>query len=685
MSSRPITTTTSSSSSSFLLSFCHFVETTVQTVYFTEVRLADLILILLLFPSSYVDLLPHPRQPTKRNPITSPLARPSNSRPHPVRIDTSYQPISTSPRPSTRTTGQQDGKEEKKNMSIDLPSEPIQQGETGADEGRGKMFLDDVHYGSTHGHDHRLGPVPQTSSDSDSSSPDPDPDPETSLEDGQWPAFLPSEGETMTTGTTEDTDLGLPVVHPGFARAGTGVGKVGGLKTPPGDLGAEAAGREDVEDEGVKRFGELIRGGGAEVVIVGEDDDEEIIPGLEHDDTGAWGLQSALSRFCQRTTTSTTSNLYDAPPQPPLTQHNLSRLPGHSPPTNSTTTMTQTGGQPMLKRFGLERTASWASASGSVGTSTGRERTCSCCPSSSPTADSKSNPRAMIRPGYKRSRTALPGVPSLMKMHGLGFRPSEGGLMRSRSFSVNLPVPTNITTTTTASAGAIVLSGTGQAGSGKQEVGSFHPYRLVTPSTGTGKKPRPRELDVSSPLFAKDMDLERSGGAASSSASSFHHHRQHHTGRFLRPSGLTRSHSDLRFETSVSAVHRRRAGLLRPRLWSHHSHPSRLRPAGSSSASASSSVSLRGGEVDEYMMDMDKWILGAGIDTASSVRSSVPEIVRTAPVEAQEDVPVVNTAGDLEGEDGKLWVDGRRVVCEDGTECLTTSEAYILTVQLVHQ
>ena len=92
--------------------------------------------------------------------------------------------------------------------------------------------------------------------------------------------------------------------------------------------------------------------------------------------------------------------------------------------------------------------------------------------------------------------------------------------------------------------------------------------------------------------------------------------------------------------------------------------------------------------VDEYMVDMDRWIMGTGEAATKYPESSVPEKAISVSTPRNDSVAIDDLderTMDLDGQDGRLWVDGCRVKCGDGTECLATSEAYVLTVQLMHQ
>jgi len=128
------------------------------------------------------------------------------------------------------------------------------------------------------------------------------------------------------------------------------------------------------------------------------------------------------------------------------------------------------------------------------------------------------------------------------------------------------------------------------------------------------------------------------------------------------------------------------------------------RPVSRGPSLASSSRSTVETKVDEYMMDMDKWVLGTGeVATAcagSPVRSvtPIPEVMDmeygsrgglegssafAGPKQRETEQPEIPAT--LDGKDGKMWVDGCQVLCDDGTACLATHEAYLLNVQLLHR
>ncbi|KAH8089051.1 hypothetical protein HD553DRAFT_153836 [Filobasidium floriforme] len=503
-----------------------------------------------------------------------------------------------------------------------------------------------------------------------------------------------SEGEgTMTTGSTaqtveiaelDDYDVG-PDVKDGDRAGG---GKMG--RKQHGFEGGEV--RIVREDEGQEEETEEENMG---MGVFGALDPTQLQRHAEHRSTSynpldlGYGYNNAHSRTISNTTVHPhpTINTHAHPnptrtETPPLTTSNLNlhQLPA------------QTNPEFTIKRFGLERTASWATASASVG----RTGLNSSGSADSGVASSKEHQekeaRNLVRPGYKRSRTAFSGTTSRLTAVGTingsgkntsGLNTKPAGLQRSRSFSSSAAVyPVNGTSPTTTTA-------------------MFHPYRLALPQS---KKSRTQEQEVylTSPLFTMDNNagyFERPCSPISASAVAG-------GSKYRTRPGLTRtlsSKTDSEARSNASSTltsgpgignqHRSyQSSLLRPRpkLWRGFSQPARHRPApGSDVPPSPGSSSLRegsAGSVDEYMIDMDKWILGTGEASASQRSPSPspsPEPELCMEGQGVKDVAAGDRASQDDQED--LWVDGCRIQCADGTECLTTSEAYVLNVQLLHQ
>jgi hypothetical protein len=354
----------------------------------------------------------------------------------------------------------------------------------------------------------------------------------------------------------------------------------------------------------------------------------------------------------------------------------------------------QTNPEFTIKRFGLERTASWATASASVGRTGLNSSGSADSGVASSKEDKEKEARNLVRPGYKRSRTAFSGTTSRLSatsngtIHGGGKNTSglntrPEGLQRSRSFSSSAAVyQVNGTSSTTTTA-------------------MFHPYRLALPQS---KKSRTQEQEVylTSPLFTMDNNagyFERPCSPISESAIVG-------GSKYRTRPGLTRtlsSKTDSEARSNASSTltsgpgtgkqqRSYQSSLLRPRpkLWRGFSQPARHRPApGSDVPLSPGSSSLREGSaglVDEYMIDMDKWILGTG-EASASQRSPSPS-PSPEPELCTEGQSVKDIAADdraSQDDQEHLWVDGCRIQCADGTECLTTSEAYVLNVQLLHQ
>ena len=509
-----------------------------------------------------------------------------------------------------------------------------------------------------------------------------------------------SEGEgTMTTGSTARTTVEI-------------------AELDDYDVGADL---KDGGGVGGGKMGRKQHGfAGEEVRIVGEDEEEQGQGGEENTGTGLIGVLGPAQLQRQTEIRSTSYNPLDigygynahsrtisnttVQPHPTINTHahtnptrtetpplttsnlNLHQLPAHTNPEFT------------IKRFGLERTASWATASASVGRTGFNSGGSADSGVASGKEHQEKEARNLVRPGYKRSRTAFSGTTSRLTAVGningsgknfgglntSGLNTKPAGLQRSRSFSSSAAVyPVNGTSPTTTTA-------------------MFHPYRLALLQ---GKRSNTKDfgLEMDSPLFTMDNGgagyFERPCSPISASAVA--------GGSKYRPRpGLTRtlsSKTDSEARSVASSIltsgpgigkqqRSYQSSLLRPRpkLWRGFSQPARHRPAHSSDVPPSpGSSSLREGSaglVDEYMIDMDKWILGTGEASASQRSPSPspsPEPELCAEEQGVKNVVPVDRA--TQGDQEDLWVDGCRIRCADGTECLTTSEAYVLNVQLLHQ
>jgi hypothetical protein len=510
-----------------------------------------------------------------------------------------------------------------------------------------------------------------------------------------------SEGEgTMTTGSTaqtveiaelDDYDVGADLKDGG----GVGGGKMG--RKQHGFEGGEV--RIVREDEGQEEETEEENIG---MGVFGSLDPAQLQRHAEHRSTSYNPLDigygyNAHSRTISNTTVqplhTVNTHVITNPTRtdtPPLTTSNLNlhQLPAHTNPEFT------------IKRFGLERTASWATASASVG----RTGFNSSGSADSGVASSKKHQekeaRNLVRPGYKRSRTAFSGTTSRLTAVGningsgknfgglntSGLNTKPAGLQRSRSFS--------------SSAAVHQVNGT----SPTMTTAMFHPYRLALPQ---GKRSNTKDfgLEMDSPLFTMD-----NGGAgyferpcSPMSASAVAGGSKYRTRPGLTRTLSSKTDSEARSVASSTLIsgpgmgkqqRSYQSSLLRPRpkLWRGFSQPGRSRLASGSMGDvppSPGSSSLREGSaglVDEYMIDMDKWILGTGEASASQRSPSPspsPEPELCAEEQGVKNVVPVDRA--TQGDQEDLWVDGCRIRCADGTECLTTSEAYVLNVQLLHQ
>jgi hypothetical protein len=216
-----------------------------------------------------------------------------------------------------------------------------------------------------------------------------------------------------------------------------------------------------------------------------------------------------------------------------------------------------------------------------------------------------------------------------------------------------------------------------------------------------------RELD--SPLFAPDEYFGEPGVTNAAGASNG----PEHLGVNLRRSSQTSSSRLLRPKLwrGISAKpglgSSQSNALNSPALFGDEVDPLLLptpHPASRAPSLASSSRSTVETKVDEYMMDMDKWVLGTGelasACTGSPTRAVTPvpqaekrkaagpgavEEASTFATPSQAAGAELEALATLDGKDGKMWVDGCEVVCDDGTACLATHEAYLLNVQLMHR
>jgi hypothetical protein len=510
-----------------------------------------------------------------------------------------------------------------------------------------------------------------------------------------------SEGEgTMTTGSTaqtveiaelDDYDVGADVKDEYRAGGGKMGSKQHGLAGGEVRIVGEDEGQQGETEVETMGMGLIGASGPAQLQRQAE------VPSTSYNPLDIGHDYNAHSRTISNTTVhphptiNTHVNTNPARTEtPPLTTSNLNlhQLPAHTNPEFT------------IKRFGLERTASWATASASVG----RTGLNSSGSADSGVASSKEHQekeaRNLVRPGYKRSRTAFSGTTSRLNAIGningsgknigglntSGLNTKPAGLQRSRSFSSSAAVhQVNGTSPTTTTA-------------------MFHPYRLALPQ---GKRSNTKDfgLEMDSPLFTMDNGgagyFERPCSPMSASAVAG-------GSKYRSRPGLTRtlsSKTDSEARSVASSIltsgpgigkqqHSYQSSLLRPRpkLWRGFSQPGRSRLASGSMGvvpPSPGSSSLREGSaglVDEYMIDMDKWILGTGEASASQRSPSPspsPEPELCMKARGVKDVVSVDRASQDDQED--LWVDGCRIRCADGTECLTTSEAYVLNVQLLHQ
>jgi hypothetical protein len=403
---------------------------------------------------------------------------------------------------------------------------------------------------------------------------------------------------------------------------------------------------------------------------------------------------------------------------PPLTTRNLelvSAYPEGSAPTCGPASIS-TPSAGARRRWGLERTASWASQiSGSPrstassddyhrgqgvegGVRTGRAGT------------------GIKRPGFVRSRTANAGTLGSMGKTSSGLARAAVGtgskvpLQRSRSYTVG--------------PGSERFSASQSAGSSGSHL--HHPYRFVltgttgesvgsssavsTTSTSAVVAQNRRAIrELASPLFAPDEYFGESS--------------------ITHPAGAT-GEPELLSTNPTRRTQTASSRLLRPKLWRGISGKSNLgstpsnalnspalfgdevdpllqptpRPASRGPSLASSSRSTVETKVDEYMMDMDKWVLGTG-EVASACAGSpirsvtpIPEVTHREHSSrgglegssafagpGQRETEEEEAPATLDGKDGKMWVDGCEVLCDDGTACLATHEAYLLNVQLLHR
>jgi len=417
-----------------------------------------------------------------------------------------------------------------------------------------------------------------------------------------------------------------------------------------------------------------------------------------------------LSSFPLRRTISRTST-------PPLTTKNLELVSAHpegAPPCGPASISTPSAGA--RRRWGLERTASWASQiSGS--------------PRSTASSDEYHRGQGVEggvtsgragagpkRPGFGRSRTANAGTLGSMGKISSGLARAVLGtgpkvpLQRSRSFTVG--------------PGSERFSASQAAGSSGSHL--HHPYRFVltgttgesvgsssavsTTSTSAVVDQNRRAIrELASPLLAPDEYFGESGatnpvGAAGESellGTSPTRRTQAASSRLLRPK-LWRGISG---KSTLAPSHMN--ALNSPALFGDEIDPllqPTPRPASRGPSMASSSRSTVETKVDEYMMDMDKWVLGTG-EVASACAGSpirsvtpIPEVARMEDSRrggfegssvfagpAQRETEKADVPATLDGLDGKMWVDGCKVVCDDGTACLATHDAYLLNVQLLHR
>lgn len=505
-----------------------------------------------------------------------------------------------------------------------------------------------------------------------------------------------SEGEgTMTTGSTaqtveiaelDDYDVGADLKDGGGVGGGKMARKQYGLEGGEVRIVREDEGQEEETEEeniGMGVFGAL--------------DPAQLQRHTEHRSTSYNPLDigygyNAHSRTISNTTVqphptiNTHANTNPTRTEtPPLTTSNLNlhQLPAHTNPEFT------------IKRFGLERTASWATASAGAGRTGFNSSGSADSGVASSKEDKEKDASNLVRPGYKRSRTAFPGTTSRLGALGLahgngknasGLNTRPEGLQRSRSFS--------------SSAAVHQVNGT----SPTMTTAMFHPYRLALPQ---GKRSNTKDfgLEMDSPLFTMD-----NGGAgyferpcSPISASAVAGGSKYRTRPRLTRTLSSKTDSEARSVASSTLAsvpgtgkqqRSYQSSLLRPRpkLWRGFSQPGRSRLASGSMGDvppSPGSSSLREGSaglVDEYMIDMDKWIMGTGEASASQRSPSPsPSSERELCAEEQGIKNVVPVDRASQGEQEDLWQDGCRIQCADGTECLTTSEAYVLNVQLLHQ
>lgn len=404
-----------------------------------------------------------------------------------------------------------------------------------------------------------------------------------------------------------------------------------------------------------------------------------------------------------------------------LTASNISQLPEQLKVGMDPTTK---------KRLGLERTASWASQSGSGGlaASTSLRNPHSSVGTSHAATSLPDRDTASPRSTMKRAgRSALPPRLSLLadSLNTLAGQPddpitaSSSGLHRSRSH--------------------LVVSNAALSPSSPLHP---HPYKMVQPPPSTsllkkrGRMSSALKLDpallftsTSTPGYF-DIPRPPEGGSDKTSTLGSSSSPSNTTATTTATCAAKKSNSsNARSSTVVSPG----MSLLRakvPRGLAQTCPPSPRvttttttttqeslmtsstmfgQVTGSHSAASTGNNTTAAAMEDEYMSNMDQWMMGIASPAASAPAidyfhachsTPSPSISRSSSDRFRRRLekrsshlksprapssPFSNLSVHSDKGDGNIWVDGCLVKSRDGLQCATTKEAYTLSVQLLHQ